>query len=86
MHTNVVYPMEETMQQRRPRLLWTLSIIFFLLTAGVLSGITVTTKAGSNQGLDIVTLSSRPDIVSGGARGHKSEFCESSAKSADVHL
>ena len=54
------------MQDRRPRLLWILSIILFLLTAGVVSGITVATKAGSNQGLDIVTLSSRPDIVSGG--------------------
>lgn len=66
MPTNVVYPMEETMQDRRPRLLWILSIVLFLLTAGVLSGITVATKADSNQGLDIVTLSSRPDIVSGG--------------------
>jgi len=66
MPTNVVYPMEETMQDRRPRLLSILSVILFLLTAGVLSGITVATKAGSNQGLDIVTLSSRPDIVSGG--------------------
>jgi hypothetical protein len=66
MPTNVVYPMEETMQGRRPRLLSSLSVILFLLTAGVLSGITVATNAGSNQGLDIVTLSSRPDIVSGG--------------------
>jgi hypothetical protein len=58
--------MEETMQNRDLRLLRILTIILFLLVAGVLSGISVATKAGSNRGLDIITLSSRPDIVSGG--------------------
>src|SRR5271170_7220283 len=63
---NVAYQMEETMRDRSPGLSRILPIILFLLTAGVLSGITVATKAGSSQGLDIAALSSRPDIVSGG--------------------
>jgi hypothetical protein len=37
-----------------------------LLGAIVISGVSVVSKADGNSGLDIITLSSRPDIVSGG--------------------
>ncbi|HEV2100692.1 MAG TPA: DUF6351 family protein, partial [Stellaceae bacterium] len=54
------------MRNRGWRLPRILTAVLILLTAGAVSGISIVTRAGSNQGLDITALSSRPDIVSGG--------------------
>jgi Tannase-like family of unknown function (DUF6351) len=58
--------MEETMKHRGSRFAQILSIIFLALAVGVAGAIPVTANAWSTSSLDITTLSSRPDIVSGG--------------------
>lgn len=52
------------MQIRHPRLLRFLGLVVFV---GLLSGLPTAPRADINQGINIATLSSRPDIVSGGA-------------------
>lgn len=51
------------MQNRYSRMLRVLGCV---LVVGVLSGLLLAARADTNQGINITTLSSRPDIVSGG--------------------
>jgi hypothetical protein len=59
----VVVAWEETVQNRYSRILRLLGCV---LVAGGLSGLLPAARADTNQGINITTLSSRPDIVSGG--------------------
>ena len=54
------------MRKRELRLRRSLYASLLVLFAVVISGISIVAKAGSNIGPKIITLSSRPDIVSGG--------------------
>ena len=56
----------QTLQNRVSRLSRFLGRVVFLVAAGLLSGMPAAAMANANHGIDITTLSSRPDTVSGG--------------------